>query len=128
MKTAVKQDRARIAWLNAARDEVTRDQEQARQAGQWASVSQMHLRLQKIRMEYDECRAAIEAEREAKASAKGKGAADYTPEEWAGRVLADAQAASVSDLDIYMQEWCQRAGYVVVLEAGEARMVRRATA
>ena len=63
-----------------------------------------------------------------KAKAPDRTSADHTPEEWAARIAEDAGACSDDDLDVYMQTWAARRGYLVTVEAGEVRLVRRRAA
>ncbi len=52
---------------------------------------------------------------------------DYTQEEWASMVLADAQSCSEADLQTYVSVWLDLHGYLMEIdEGGLMRLVRRA--
>lgn len=53
--------------------------------------------------------------------------ADMSDEEWMAQVANDAASCTEEDLDVYMREWATRRKYLVAVEAGELRLVRRAS-
>ncbi len=73
----------------------------ARADASWTAVRDMEHDLKLAELE-------AEAARNAMASASPE---DMSAEEWRQRVIADAKAARLPDLDLYVEEWLGRTGY-----------------
>ena len=79
----------------------------------------------------DDLQAELAKLRQDRADAEAKASrtrpADMSDEEWMAQVAQDAASCTEEDLDVYMREWATRRKYLVAVEAGELRLVRRAS-
>jgi hypothetical protein len=129
-RITTKYDDARLKAVEKRLKAINADIESAREDKNWSALAALHLRAQKARAEYDECRQGIEvakalAAEEAEAK-KGRRPEDFTPEEWEALVLADAMAATDADLEIAVKVWLDRRGLELqVHSSGLVKVERR---
>lgn len=112
---------ARLAWLRGQLMALGADVARAIEAESHTATVSIRREQRHLRNELDTemARRAAEA-----AAAQSRQPTDYTPEEWASHVRADAAAATDADLEIYVYEWMERSGLRLVVESGEPHLRR----
>ena len=113
----------RISWIRSQAIRLGNDLAGARDSKSWSAVAALQREIRTLRDALD---TELLRRAEARAAELKAAPTTCTPEEWRARVLADADACSDDDLDIYGAEWLSRHGYIAVVEAGELSVRRRA--
>jgi hypothetical protein len=94
----------------------------------YAPVASLRLRVQALRNDYDDTRLELADWEDLRGKVGKLQAEDYTADEWRAMILADAQACSDVDLQLYLHEALNRTGYSLVVEkSGALKLVRRAS-
>jgi hypothetical protein len=84
--------------------------------------------VQALRNDYDDTRLELADWEDLRGKVGKLQAEDYTADEWRAMILADAQACSDVDLQLYLHEALNRTGYSLVVEkSGALKLVRRAS-
>ena len=94
----------------------------------WQAVGTFSTRKQSLQNDIDGARLELADWEDLQGKIGKLKAEDYTPEEWKAMILADAQACSDVDLQVYLHEALNRTGYSLVVEgSGDLKLVRRAS-
>lgn len=110
---------SRLSWLKREMTKANKERALALGAGSYSAAAGFARQVLQLRNELDNEEIRLASLQKAKQREAG----DYSAEEWASMVAADAASSTTEDLEVYMGEWLRRSK--LQIEPGTLRLVRR---
>lgn len=113
---------ARIKWLRVQMGEIRRDIRASREESKVSQLPALHRELRALRDQID--LGLLQQAQHRGAVSVTERPEDLSPEEWASRVRAAAEAHATEDLEVYVGEWLRRNKLLLLVEGDAPRLVR----